>query len=541
MTQPILTVNRMRAWRTQLDGALITPSLETARVAGLQGADGAPWYLPVYAGVTRGGAGAEAFESALAPDGTLTLFLVAAPPTNVVGTPNFAGTEFGLVLDASGGSTALPLEASPQGGSLWCLRKTLSGPELARIRDALFDTIPNVAVQVTQKVQLAVLQTESFVRQAWDNDVIKSGIIREFGGIPYGTVESLLNSIKEEPEFERQYMVLDVTFRWTVPVPPLPGYVRWQVDWNGRAYNYYQDNIDRARVFFLPDGFVLNEKRDGDGKGEGDAVSLLRFSPPEEGGAVEATETTFRFHGRPDVTWERIEAAKQALRDKLGLEPSMVSIQDAHGVTARFILDLPNARATASEPVTQGDASIDFGKGLRNEVRLNFAQFRALWAAIFSTAPENPLFLGRVEVSLLDGKYTERLDFTGRLSGNKEAGFLDAILDEGTNRTYATELTLKTRKEVFAGPPQIVEIAVIFQDRTVTFEADEPRFEKKISIAQSLRDIVLGRQPSDSYPYILRVTRADGSSLCCARTAPSVPPTLWLLATQIAECKDPCA
>jgi hypothetical protein len=337
-----------------------------------------------------------------------------------------------------------------------------------------------------------------------------------------------------DPEYPSQYLVLNSVYKAQVAAPPLPGYVQWQVNWANRAYNYYQDNQDRTRIFFLPDSFEFAK-----GPAGAPTVSLLQFTLPEGQVTVERTRATFRVYGRPVVNFDRIQNAAQSLKGKIGGVPQMVSLQDAHHAKTTFTQYLPNAQGTASDPAVQKDASIDLSSGLRNELKLNFPQFRALWAAIFSTAPENPLFRGWVDVELSDGKYKDRIDFNGRLPKEQETPFFDDILDTSVESTYPAQFSAKATPKVFQGDAEVVAIELSFAGGATITLTDEQR-EAQIKVERSIRDIVIGKQSPDEYPYKMRVVR-EGSTTCCEGKAKSDSPNIWLTPDQVAKCAGGCS
>ncbi|WP_166882720.1 hypothetical protein, partial [Massilia mucilaginosa] len=93
---------------------------------------------------------------------------------------------------------------------------------------------------------------------------------------------------------------------------------------------------------------------------------------------------------------------------------------------------------------------------------LNLTQFRALWAAICSDAPEKTLFRGWVDIELSAGRYADRIDFNGRLAAGNRTSFLDDILDVSTSNTYATDFNINTVPAVFKDHPELLEIALTF-------------------------------------------------------------------------------
>jgi hypothetical protein len=537
-----VTVEKGRARKGELGAALVTPSADLSASVVLTSTSGAKSYLPAYRSAEQRAGGHETFGTTVTDDGTLTIFLEIIRPDGLSGdgsaaTPIVDGYSFSMILDASGNSRRFALQSTRQGSNLQLSTK-LAGDDLQHARAALFDINPNVAVQVTQPVKMAAQQTADFVQRYWSNDTIRDGLLAQFGGIPFDSAATYLQqAIAGDPDFTNQYLVLSCVYVVTVGVAPLPGYIQWQVNWNGRAYNYYQDNRERTRVFYVPDRLEL-----ATGPSGAPTVSLLQFSVPPGASSVSQTRATFRSFGNPIVDMARIQNASQVLANKIGGPAQMICIEDGHDVKKTFTQYLPNAEASSEtgSPTVQPNASIDLVKGLRNELDLNFNQFRALWAAICSDAPEKTLFRGWVDLELAGGRYKDRIDFNGRLPAALRASFFDDILDTSSRNTYPTRFTVQTVAKVFQGTPAVLQIGLTFAGGTqVRLEPGQTRVP--VSLERSIRDIIFGNQPPDLYPYRMRVVRDDGTMTCCDLTTDSSDPDLWVLPATIAKCLGPCS
>ncbi len=533
-----ISVERGRVRKNLLDGALLFPSTDLASINFLTDVSDTRYFLPTYTSAAQHADGKEFFAPSLTDDGTFTVYLQATVPANIAGDRNgakpiTAGTSFALVLNPSDAAASqIPLHVTTQGTNVQLSTK-LAGDQLKRTRTALFDTNPNVSIRVIQPVKLAVLQSEAFLIANWTNPAIKQGIDNLFSvsfddpSIFFGIVSS------GDPDFPNQYLILNCVYEANVGVPPLPGYVQRQVNWNDRAYNYYQDNQDRTRVFYVPDSFEFAKGPDGS-----PTISLLQFSATT--GSVSDTQATFRFFGNPLVDAARIQHAAESLKALVGTLPQMISLQDGHGVKMSFTQYLPNAEGTGSNLSIQPQAMINLATGLRCELALNFKQFSALWAAIFSTAPGNLVFVGWIDIELADGRYKDRVNFNGRLPANKNESFFDDILDTTTNNTYPLTFEIKTLPAIFAGPPSIHQLDVSFSNgKQVTLTTDQ--LSTDLSIQRSIRDIILGNQPPDALPYSVHVVHTDGSEACGNFMVPGNNPTLMILRSTIQKCTDPCS
>jgi len=405
------------------------------------------------------------------------------------------------------------------GNNIWLASVRLTADVLKLARTMLFDSSPNACIEITQTVRIAAPLSETFVTQNWSNDTIKNKLLEFLGGIPIGAAASFYRNAKDAAamrgdDYASEFMLLDCTYTEEVALPTLPGFVQWPITWNGRVYNYYQDNQERSRVFFLPDRFEIAVGPTGAA-----AVSLLQLSLPP-GGGIEGTQATFRVFGRPVVEFERIDQAKRYLREKIGPTTDLTSLQDARGVSTTFTQSLPSASGASSQPQIQSNAQIDLSAGMRNEVNLTFAAFQAVWAAIFSENAENPLFLGWLDVKLSGGRFADRVSFNARLPKHQEGNFLDTILDQSLDRDYSTPLTIKTFASIFASTvnaaDEVLELSLTFgPNAVVTIQPPvtgntAKLLENSVDVKRSIYDIVLGNQNAGSYRYTLRVARGDG-------------------------------
>lgn len=528
-----ISVEKGRVRKHELGDALTSTSTDLNAPGLLSTASGAGFYLPAYRSAAQQAGGHEAFATTLADDGSLIVYL-DSPTVDALpaASPLVAGADFTLVIDASGGGRRVPLQARRRGNSVE-LGTKLAGDALKRVRTALFDATPNVAVEVAQAVHLAARLSEEFVQRNWANDTVRAGLLGLFGGIPFDNPSTYFQMASSgDPDFPNQYLLLACLYSATVGVPSLPGYIQWQLNWNGRAYNYYQDNQERTRVFYLPDSFEFARGPSGS-----PTISLLQFSVPKEASLEADINATFRYFGNPVVDVARIENAGEILRGKTGTAVQMSNIEDGHTIRKTFVQYLPNAQASSESGnlLPQPNASIDLVKGLRNELQLNLLQFRALWAAIFSSAPEKNLFRGWVDIELSGGRYQDRIEFNGRMPAEKPASFLDDILDISATSTYPKEFTFKTFPLVFGAPLNVLEINLTFSGNE-HLTLDNEHMKRKISLARPIRDLILGNQAPDHYPYQMQVVYNDGTIGCGNFTVDSSNALPWITVNMINSC-----
>ena len=169
-----------------------------------------------------------------------------------------------------------------------------------------------------RRLQLAARQTPAFVQTNWKNAAIRTGLLGLFNGIPIS--EPWMYSqiaAASDPNFPNEYLVLNCVYKAQIQAPQLPGYVQWQVNWRDRAYNYYQDNQDRARVFYLPDAFAFDKGP----KKDAPSVSLLQFKLPPGGTGVEQT-TRHLSRLRPARRGSRADQQRGAVAEGQARRPA---------------------------------------------------------------------------------------------------------------------------------------------------------------------------------------------------------------------------
>jgi hypothetical protein len=525
--------------RNGLGQALITPDPELSHTAILTNVNNLKFYLPLYQNANQTSGGQETFAPTLTNDGTLTFYLNSVVPPELVGqtqkaAPYTSGISLTLMYNQDGQTRNIPLNLKDEGNNIWKASATLNSTQRQEVTTILFNTIPNAIIQVTQTVTLAGQLTEQFVNTNWSVPAIHEKLLSRFaGGIKFPNAEVYYRRATEAySEFSQQYMKLECSYVSQIGAPSLPGYIKLPVTWKDRVYNYYQDNQKLNRVFFVPDSFKLSTESHGK-----PSVSLLQFKT--EDGTIDNMVATFRFFAEPIAEYTRLENAKEQLAQHIGQELEMVSFQGVKGVSTELTLYLPNVEGTASIPKVQSNADIDLKQGLRNELNLSLKAFQALWEAIFSVAPEQPLFTGWVEIRIEDQKYQERINFDGRLEARQQTNYFDLILDEGTDTTYSKTLTVVTFPKLFEDSNnRIDEISVDFGQETVRFtrpskEEKEKLMEAKVTVKRSVRDIILGNGDLGVYPYTLQVVNANGRKCYPSKTTSD---TIYITEEEIKKC-----
>ena len=490
------------------------------------------YYLPRYENATQVAGGQEQYTPILAADGKLTFYFKTAAPSEIAGQIDGASpcnfnleTSVFLAYQESGDNLQEPLALSDEGNNIWTATADLSASEQQQIRNILLNTTPTANIKIVRKVTLAGRLTKKLVVNNWP--ILKDFITEKLGlnsSIHPGNIYELV--VKFYPDLTQQYVILDCIYKNQIGVPSLPGYIQRQVMWKDRIYSYYQDNQQLNRVFYLPSRFQLAQQSDGD-----PTVSLLEFSTSN--GSAQNIKATFRFFAQSLVEQQRIDNAASELEKQIGQTIQMVSLEDAQGISTQLTLFLPNTDGTASVARVRKNAKIDLSRGITDELSLNFKAFQALWDAIFSTAPEQRIFTGYVDVTINSGKNSERVDFDGRITASDEAHYFDLIIDEGIDNTYSKTLNIETFSQVFQD--EVVALALDFGENTVSLKAN--KLQGTVEVQRPIRNIVLGRENPGLYTYTLKVIRVSEASCCSKETSSE---DVYILQNDVKNCKGTC-
>jgi hypothetical protein len=539
--------NQEHVARNEIGAALINPDPALSPDVLMKTSDNADRYIPAFRNANQASGGQELYAPSLSSEGKLTAYLEMVPPAALSGT--LAGVtkakidvSVTLTFTLSGQQRQAPLSARDQGNNIWELTGTFAGADLEALQQVLFDTVPSANLIVASTVRIAAQLSERFITTNWANEAIREGLKATFGSaIPFNSAAQFYSIVQQAyPDFPSEFMVMDCCYTSQIAMPPLPGFIQWQLTWDGRAYNYYQDNQQPNRVFFLPDSFQLAIEPSGS-----PTVSILRFTIPD-GNDLEQAAATFRFFGSPIADIRRIEDARRQLASKLGRQPELVSLQYAHGVEKTLTISLPNAVGTASSPKLQPDAQIDLDMGLRNEVQLGFKAFQALWAAVFSDRPDQTIFMGWVDVGLSNGKFMNRISFVGRMPPATQANYFHEIIQVGSDVNYSTTLQVNVPAALLAATaePQILAIELIFgPDATASFKAPSgnehgPLLHSSVTLRRSVSDILLGNTLDGICRYTLKVVTLE-SARCCPKETTSNE--IYVTGSDIRSCNKECS
>jgi hypothetical protein len=175
--------------------------------------------------------------------------------------------------------------------------------------------------------------------------------------------------------------------------------------WNGRAYNYYQDPARPWRFFYLPDAFKI-ARQDAPPR-----VPAIKLS-------TNNGQVTMTYAAAPFTDAKRLEdAARQLSSD---IPPGTHFPEGVTGprfvplttVKATFRLALPGSAGTDGPLVERPNVGLDFNNparglpgGIYDTITMPLQAFLAIYDALCSGADGNPahsVFWGEVDITLAD-------------------------------------------------------------------------------------------------------------------------------------------
>jgi hypothetical protein len=184
----------------------------------------------------------------------------------------------------------------------------------------------------------------------------------------------------------------------------LPGWNVCAVNWNGRAYTYYQATNQPTQVYFLPDAFKVDRQPA--------APHAPSITIAASGTDMTDMQMTLSYLALPVWDPGRIAAAATELQRTLALQapPTLALFQAS---ATGLVLSVPNPDGSSGNAVVpQKDALIDIAVGVKGSVTMGIAQFRQVYNALFD--PNSALLSGEVQVTV--GTDVAHIPFHARIA-----------------------------------------------------------------------------------------------------------------------------
>jgi len=492
-----------------LTDALKTPGTSLEDNTLLTDAQGRQYFLPGYELAAQAASGVRAFDIALSPEGLLTIPLKTVPPVELAGSvrgadPFTSRTSVQLFCDYEGSTRKWPLDLKEKGGIWYATLQTSDESNLQALRVVLHQQVPAAALIVRRQAKLAARLTREFVTAWWDNSEVQKQLLARFGTMTFPSAEMYYKMVERTyPSTKDEYLIFECVYQNRLQCPRIPGVTQVPLTYSGVTYNYYHDDLERRRVYFLPDEFRLASSA------AGPEASFLKFE--SEDGTIGGMNVTFEFcaepmfNAAPTGEKTRLEAARAELTTKLKQTPEMLSVQNAKGVATALFLYIPSAEGRESTREKIPKADINLGKEIKGQITLTFKAFKTVWDAIFSKRNEQQIFTGEIEVKLEDGTYLEKVPVKLRLERLEEQNYYKLL--RPTAFSYKREIAVKASRAIFEnGTVEALEVSFDDDENAkVDFDASDlqgPKktyLEKNVTVQRTVSSVLLGTTEPDGY------------------------------------------
>ena len=202
-----------------------------------------------------------------------------------------------------------------------------------------------------------------------------------------------------------------------------PTWTKLSVNWNGRAYPYFQASNQPSQIYFLPDAFKVGRQTD---VGHRPALAVTA-----KGTSAAGMQMTLSYLATPVWDPQRIAEATKTLQGTLALpQPPTLALLEA--TDAKLWLNIPASDPAAGQSlVAQDNALIDVSAGVQGAITLGLAQFRDVYDAIFDQT--SALLTGEVRVKV--GADTSAVPFVARIADMTSDVFeIDTVIDTTNNK-----------------------------------------------------------------------------------------------------------
>ena len=489
--------------------------------------------------------GTSAFLPSFSEAGVVTFFLNSSAPASLAGSISGAKVIDATVSISLKSTNVLDDQQIPmqfeRAGDKLTLTSLIPESQRDAVRAILFDSSPDCSIHIEQSVRVATLMTKDFIKGHWDNDKIRMAVQKRLPGFGSDQDADYFLSMLDATgiDYQNLYMFMQATYVTDIQAPALPGFIQRPVNFNGKAYNYYQDNRNPDQVYYLPDSFELGQAPDGS-----PYVSLLEFQT--EKGVLEDMRALFRFYASATTNQSRIEDARSQLKASLARPGvNLLPLTTSNYVKANLSLYLPDESGQTSSKVPRPDASIKLEEGFSDELHLSFKAFQTLWAAIFTGGPEQVVFTGEISVQISGGRFTERVAFNGRMSGGaeREQAYFQQLIKEGKDNRYHIDIDFYVFNSIFAPEGGVGALTMNFgsdyASAPLEFNASDCEegktfIQKKITLQRLVSDIILHKDVPDVFEYVMKVIREDGPPTCC--THETEVGGVYVNKSQVADC-----
>ncbi|MCL6333397.1 hypothetical protein EXT66_06115 [Pectobacterium carotovorum subsp. carotovorum] len=305
----------------------------------------------------------------------------------------------------------------------------------------------------------------------------------------------MLNTITEPEIFYFAENYYPYIYRGIAPPKPRLELILTPIRYDKNWYNYYQDNIHKNYLYYLPDEFILASNSFDKNK----PMLSITFSAPE--GATEAAQfnVTFDYFLLPKVTKERISDAETTFIQSQP-QGKLIPFSSAHSL--KLQLSLPAGKTEET------NAIINLQSGIIDSFTLPSAQFAKIWDALFTTQ-QHLLLNGELEVQQ-EGFNPDNIPVRLRMPIEYKNNPLPFI-DQSTPVEIVKTLEFISSSGAYdpSGPKPIAQILISISNQTIALNSDHPT--KTVNVKVSALQLILNPQEKLIYHYDVQIHYKDGA------------------------------
>lgn len=306
----------------------------------------------------------------------------------------------------------------------------------------------------------------------------------------------LLNTITDPKIFYFAESYYPYIYRGIAPPNPRLELILIPIEYHQYWYNYYQDNIRKDYLYYLPDTFQLASNSNDNNK----PMLSISFSAPEGATEVAQFNVTFDYFLLPKVDRQRINDAETTFIQSQP-QGKLIPFSSAHSLKLR--LSLPAGKTEET------NAIVNLQSGIIDSFTLPSAQFAKIWDALFDTTAQHLLLNGELEVKQ-EGFSPDNIPVQLRMPVEYKNN-PQPFIDKSTPVEIVKTLKFISSQGAYdpTGPKPIEQMLISINNQTIALNSEQPT--KTLKVKVSALQLILNPQEKLIYHYDVQIHYQDGA------------------------------
>lgn len=372
----------------------------------------------------------------------------------------------------------------------------LSFSQLGNDEEMIFDsvTLKPVSNQYVAQLKLTKLEQRDSLLRALSNYESLTTLV-----VAIKSDNGLLNTITDPKTFYFAETYYPYIYKGIAPPPSRMELVLIPMEYKNVWYNYYQNNITKDYLYYLPDAFLLAENSKDNNK----PMLSISFLAPENAKSLSDINVTFDYFLLPKVDKDRIASALVEF-NKMQANGKLIPFSNADSL--KLLLSLPAGKTE------EKDALINLQSGIVDSFTLPSQQFAIIWDALFDTSAQSLLLKGYLDVHLVDGFNPEHILVQIALDAkykDKVRDFIKQSAPVDINKTIEFRSDSDIYNPSHKNP--VKRILVNINNQTIELNRSKP--SQSVDIKISVLNIIINPVEKLVYHYDLQIFYADGTKV----------------------------